>query len=85
MERAVELPDLRVELEALAYPATREDVLAEFGDMVVLYADGEDRFEDALGRMTEDVFVGPEDLEAAVYDALPAEPVTESGRSERDG
>ncbi|MCG1002385.1 MULTISPECIES: hypothetical protein [Halobacterium] len=81
----VKLNELRAELDSLTYPATREDVLAEFDDVVLRYADGEERLGDVVGRVTEDVFVSPDDLEAALYNNLPTEAVGEPGQSEGDG
>lgn len=85
MAREVKLNELHAELDALTYPATREDALAEFEDVVLRYADGEERFGDVLGRVTENVFVSPDDLEAAVYNNLPTEAVGEPGQSEGEG
>ncbi|MFB6268344.1 MAG: hypothetical protein ABEH83_00255 [Halobacterium sp.] len=85
MTREVKLNELSAELDALTYPATREDALAEFDDVVLRYADGEERFGDVLGRTTEDVFVSADDLEAAVYNNLPSEAVGEPGQSEGEG
>ncbi|MGB9963793.1 hypothetical protein [Halobacterium sp. CBA1126] len=85
MARELKLNELRSELDTLTYPATREDVLAEFDDVVLRFADGDERLGDVVERITEDVFVSPDDLEAAVYNNLPTEAVGEPGQSEGDG
>jgi len=85
MGREVKLNELRAELDSLTYPATREDVLAEYEEVVLRYADGEESLGDVVGRATEDVFVDPDDLEAAIYNNLPTEAVGEPGQSEGDG
>jgi hypothetical protein len=85
MTRDVKLNELQAELHALTYPATREDAITEFEDVVLRYADGEERLGDVLGRVTEDVFVDADDLESAVYNNLPAEAVGEPGQSEGEG
>ncbi|NIB98780.1 hypothetical protein [Halobacterium sp. R2-5] len=85
MVNEVKLNELHEELGSLSYPATREDVLAEFDDVVLRYADGEERLGDVVGRVTEDVFVDSDDLEAAIYNNLPTEAVGEPGQSEGDG
>ncbi|WP_336034614.1 DUF5789 family protein [Halobacterium yunchengense] len=85
MDRQLKLNDVRAEFDALDYPVTREDVAVAFEDTVLQYADGEERFGDVLGRITEDVFVSADDLEAAVYNNLPTEAVGEPGQSEGEG
>ncbi|MXR21518.1 DUF5789 family protein [Halobacterium bonnevillei] len=85
MAKEVKLNELRAELDALTYPATRADAITEFEDVVLRYADGEERLGDVLSRVTEDVFVDVDDLEAAVYNNLPTEAVGEPGQSEGEG
>jgi hypothetical protein len=85
MVREVKLNELQAELDVLTYPATREDAITELDDVVLRYADGEERLRDVLDRTTEDVFVSADDLEAAVYNSLPTEAVGEPGQSEGEG
>lgn len=85
MVREVKLNELHAELETLTYPATREDALAEYEDVRLRYADGEEQLDEVIGRVTEEVFVDADDLEAAVYNNLPTEAVGEPGQSEGDG
>jgi len=85
MPREVKLNQLAAELDALTYPATREDASTELSDVLLQYADGEEQFVDVLDRSTEDVFVSRDDLEAEVYSLLPTEAVGEPGQSEGEG
>ncbi|MFC3478532.1 DUF5789 family protein [Halobacterium litoreum] len=85
MTREVKLNELAAELDALSYPATHADASTELSDVVLLYADGEERFVDVLDRSNEDVFVSRDDLESEVFSLLPTEAVGEPGQSEGEG
>lgn len=85
MTRDLKLNQLGSELDALEYPATHSDAITAFQDVVLQYADGEERFADVLERSTEDVFVSRDDLEAEIYNLLPTESVGEPGQSEGEG
>ena len=85
MSQEVKLSDLRVELETLSYPTTRDEVLAAFDDVVLLYADGEERLDAVLERANDETFDDAEDLQTTVYNHLPTEAVGEPGQSEGEG
>jgi hypothetical protein len=81
----VKLNELRAELNALTYAATRDEAFTEFEDVVPQYAGGRERFGDVLGRVTEDVFVSPDGLEATVSANLPTEAVGEPEQTGGEG
>ena len=83
--REVKLNHLSAELDSLSYPATHEDAASALDDVVLQYADGEERFLDVLERSQEDVFVSRDDLESEIYSNLPTEAVGEPGQSEGEG
>ena len=85
MSQEVKLSDLRAELETLSYPATREEAVAAFDDVVLLYADGEEPLADVLRRSNDETFDDPEDVQTVVYNHLPTEAVGEPGQSEGEG
>ncbi|AHG03249.1 hypothetical protein HALDL1_06315 [Halobacterium sp. DL1] len=83
--REVKLNHLSSELDVLSYPASHEDAATALDDVVLRYADGEERFVDVLERSTEDVFESRDDLESEIYSNLPTEAVGEPGQSEGEG
>jgi hypothetical protein len=85
MARSVPLNRLASELDALDYPVTREAAIDALDDVVLQYADGEERLADVLARSSADAFVTRDDLEAEVYNHLPTEAVGEPGQSEGEG
>jgi hypothetical protein len=68
----------------LDYPATRGEAAAEFDDVTVLFADGEANLGELLAEVREDSFDGPDELHAALQNAMPVEAVGEPGQSEGD-
>ncbi|GGL62482.1 DUF5789 family protein [Halocalculus aciditolerans] len=84
MARDVKLKDLEDTVEDLAYPMTNSNAREELDDVVLVYADGDERLSDVLARIEEDVFDDPADLVTEVMNALPTEAVGEPGQSEGD-
>ena len=85
MPTEVKLNELDEAFEGLRFPVERETVASELGDVVLVYADGEERLTDVLERVDEQSFDTRDDLESGIYNALPVEAVGEPGQSEGEG
>ena len=85
MAREVKLNELDAAFEGLSFPVQRETVASELGDVVLRYADGEERFADVLDRVDTQSFADRDELETEIYNVLPVEAVGEPGQSEGEG
>ena len=85
MSTEVRLNELDVALEDLRFPVERETVASELGDVVLVYADGEERLVDVLDRIDTQSFANRDELETEIYNELPVEAVGEPGQSEGEG
>lgn len=85
MPREVKLNEFRSVVSELDYPVSKAAVLAEFGNVVLRYADGDEQFGDVLARSDVERFESVDDLEAEVFNNLPTEAVGEPGQSEGEG
>lgn len=80
----VKLSRLPNSLETLSYPCARETAAAELADVTVLFADGEAELGPLVEGLPDDEFDSADDLQSAIYGALPTEAVGEPGQSEGD-
>lgn len=85
MPQEVHLNRLRTELDSFRYPLSKAEAREEAGDIVLLYADGEESLANVISRANSDSFEGVEDLESEIYANLPVEAVGEPGQSEGEG
>ncbi|MEZ3115874.1 DUF2795 domain-containing protein [Halobaculum sp. MBLA0147] len=78
------IEDTAAELRTHEFPITRDDILAEHGDVTVELADGSDTVTDVLERAGGEEYATYEDLRAALLCGLPAGAVGRRGYSDRD-
>jgi hypothetical protein len=83
--REVHLDEFDSLLEELSYPADAETVRETYEDVVLVYADGEERLVDVIDRTASESFASPDDLSMEVFSELPVEAVGEPGQSEGEG
>lgn len=85
MPREVHLNEFDSLLEELSYPVDAATVRETYEDVVLVYADGEERLVDVLDRTASESFESPDDLSMEVFSELPVEAVGEPGQSEGEG
>ena len=85
MPTEVKLNELDEAVDGLRFPVERETVATELGDVVLVYADGEEQLADVLDRVQSQSFADQDELENEIYNALPVEAVGEPGQSEGEG
>lgn len=85
MARDVKLNRIRGTVDALSYPLSKEEAIAELADVTVLYADGEEPLADVVARSNVEGFESADELESEIYSNLPTEAVGEPGQSEGEG
>lgn len=85
MAREIKLSGLGGLLESLDYPTDSATAAAAVDDVTVLLADGEANLGELIEGTHEETFSSPEDLEAALHNALPREAVGEPYQSEGEG
>jgi len=85
MVREVPLNESDELFEQLSYPVETPTVREHFGDVVFLYADGEEALPAVLDRMGTDRFASADELSMEIYSVLPVEAVGEPGQSEGEG
>lgn len=86
-QQGVELGDLDDELAAHDYPATSEELVAEYGDFEIELPGGTQRLEDVLGLLdqTDDQFDGAEAVRQAIYNLVGSEAVGRKNYTDRGG
>lgn len=85
MAREVKLNDLEPVLEEFDYPATRETIADEGGDVTLLLADGTENLGDLVERSGAGMFDSANDLYAEVLNLMPRHGVGEPYQSEGEG
>ncbi|MFC7045050.1 DUF5789 family protein [Halobacteriaceae archaeon GCM10025711] len=85
MVREVNLNDVAAVLAELSYPASKDEVRKAFGDVLLRYADGEERLGVVLDRVEDDEFDSVDDLQTDLFNQFPTEAVGEPGQSEGEG
>jgi len=85
MVRQVPLNEFDALLEELSYPVERATVRETYDDVVLQYADGEERLVDVIDRTASERFESPDDLSMEVFSELPVQAVGEPGQSEGEG
>ncbi len=85
MGERIHLSELRVELETISYPVTRDDVADSLGDVMVLYADGEEPLADLVSRTPSDAFESVDELSSELLSSAPIEAIGEPGQAEGEG
>jgi hypothetical protein len=85
MPREVHLNEFDSLLAELSYPADVATVRETYEDVVLVYADGEERLVDVVDRTASDRFASADELSMEVFSQLPVEAVGEPGQSEGEG
>jgi hypothetical protein len=85
MAREVRLNELDAVLGELDYPAARQAVRSELGDVTLVYADGTEPAAAVVERLQEERFEDADDLRGSLFAALPTEAVGEPGQAEGEG
>lgn len=85
MVRQVPLNEFDELLAELSYPVDRATVRETYDDVVLQYADGEERLVDVLDRTASESFTSPDDCSMELFSELPVEAVGEPGQSEGEG
>ncbi|WP_336001495.1 DUF5789 family protein [Halorientalis halophila] len=78
------LSGLDERIGAQAYPATSEEVIAEYGDLELELPNGDERLGDVLGRLEAETFESAEDLRLAALSAVSNNAIGRKGYSDRD-
>ena len=91
-EQGVEFGDLAAELEDHEYPATRDELVAEYGDYELHMGGGTETFGAVLGREgdatgsdDEQEFESAEEVRQAVFNLVGSEAVGRENYSDRGG
>ena len=72
------------EIAAHSFPATAEELVAEYGDLELELPNGRETFGEALGRLGETTFEDAEDARLAAYSAVSREAIGRANYSDRD-
>jgi hypothetical protein len=66
------------------YPATTEDLIADYGDRTLDLPNGTETVEEVLGRLESETFTNSEEARFAVYSAVSNKAIGRVGYSDRD-
>ena len=72
------------EIAAHSFPATAEELIAEYGDLELELPNGSETFGDALGRLGETTYEDADDARTAAYSAVTREAIGRANYSDRD-
>lgn len=78
------LTNVDEKIDAHSYPATSEELIAEYGDLELELPNGEDTFGEALGRLGDTTFENAEDARLATYSAVSKGAIGRQNYSDRD-
>lgn len=70
--------------ETHSFPATTEEIIAEYGDMELAMPHASDTLGDALGRLGEETFEDGEAVALSTYSAVGSDAVGRKHYSDRD-
>lgn len=71
-------------LDAYDYPATTEDIIAEYGDRELTLQNGTETVREILERLDTETFETPEDARFALYGAVSDKAIGRKHYSDRD-
>jgi hypothetical protein len=66
------------------YPATTEELIADYGDRSLDLPNGSETVEEVLGRLESETFTNSEEARFAVYSAVSNKAIGRVGYSDRD-
>lgn len=78
------MTNLNAKLDAHSYPATSEELIEAYGDVVLEFQDGSETFAEAMGRLGEDTYEDSESARLAAWQAVSSGAVGRVGYSDRD-
>jgi hypothetical protein len=84
MAREVKFSHVGESLEELDYPVERASAAAEFSNVTLLLADGEENLGELIAEIDSETFESVDDLETGLHNVLPREAVGEPYQSEGD-
>ena len=71
-------------IDAHSFPATSEELIAEYGDVELALPNGTETFGDALNRLGETTFEDAEDARLMTYSAVSNAAIGRQNYSDRD-
>ncbi|MFO7926945.1 MAG: DUF5789 family protein [Halobacteriota archaeon] len=84
MVEEVKLSRIEESLDELEYPIEQANAAAEFSEVTLLLADGEENLGDLISEIDSETFDSSTDIETALHNVLPREAVGEPYQSEGD-
>jgi hypothetical protein len=78
------LSGLNERIGAHTYPATTEEVIAEYGDVELELPNGDERLGDVLARLGSETFESAEDVRLAAISAVSSNAIGRENYSDRD-
>ncbi|MFC4450982.1 DUF5789 family protein [Halorussus aquaticus] len=66
------------------YPISADDLIDEFGDLIVSYPDGSETLREILGRVSPDTYRTPEEARTAILTGVGTQAVGRQRYSDRD-
>ena len=78
------LANVDEKIDAHSFPATSEELIAEYGDLKLELPNGDETLGDALGRLGETTFEDAEDARLAAYSAVSRGAIGRANYSDRD-
>ena len=78
------LSNVDEKIDAHSFPATTEELVAEYGDLELELPNGEETFGEALGRLGETTFEDADDARQAAYSVVSSDAIGRANYSDRD-
>ncbi len=78
------LSNVDEKIDAHSFPATTDELIAEYGDLEIELPNGEETFGEALGRLGTTTFEDAEDARLATYSAVSRDAIGRANYSDRD-
>jgi hypothetical protein len=78
------LADVDDRIDAHTFPATAEELIAEYGEIELDLQNGEETFGEALGRLGDTSFESADDVRTAAYSAVSKGAIGRQNYSDRD-
>ena len=82
-ESGVELGELSDKLDGHDYPASTDELIAEYGDHEIELPNGSETFEQVLGPMADDSFDSADSVRQAIFNMVGSEAVGRKGYTGR--
>lgn len=76
--------DANEKLDAHEYPATTQDLIREYGDLILQLPNGSETVGEALGSLDNETFTDAEDARLALYSSVSSKAIGRKFYSDRD-